>query len=902
MRYLLLLCIMLPLQVSAAKNLDVGLLDNQLPYSNFNIWGHPDGAQFELLDALSAHGNILTFSPQPANNMAQLIQMLLSHKIAIALAPPMSIPPTGILISKPLLQQQWALITRNKHIPLLPNHPVSLDQQRILLLRNNPIRSALVSAWPEVEIQEEETLSNALKLLNAGAADGIVSDASLADMLIHNLYPGVLSSSILPDISSSLVLWLAPGEHAALQSVNQSIDKLPPGMATSIINRWLLSSMLDGMRPVVNPDSEIFDTLVVISSILSLFLIAFLLSEIIRRRRAERGLLDALTYWQTLLNSVPAPLLVCNPRGKITHCNQALLKSLQLTEKQVIGTTLEQLMALNPIIPPIRHQERIAAIISNMQPQFSDRTIVIQGQEREIVQWLTSYSDSRMTPQGLLIGWYDISERKRLERELAITSQQATNANREKSDFLARMSHEIRSPMNAILGILELEAQKTEQPGSVLNIAYAASRHLLQIVGDVLDISKIEAGEMQLQPQNCALYPLLTQVIETYSASAAQKGLRLDCDIESVWQHYYLLDSAKLAQILGNLLSNAIKYTDRGFVRLEVTHSPADYGRNSLTFRVEDSGQGIATDMQEKILQPYVQLNPNAPSSTGLGLAICTQFLKLMGSSLQIQSVEGQGSHFSFTLQLEDVPEKTVLPSSSLQDSRNQPLQLLIVDDQIANLLVMKLQLETLGHQVTTCEDCRQAEQLLMRQAFDLVLTDCQMPVISGYQLTRAQREREEGKASYQVIIGCTANAFSDEQRRCLEAGMDAVLIKPLTLQDLRQMLLEQQDVRLDMAEINAMAASQPQVLESVLDELQRSSESDRQRLLECNIAQSEVFGAVLHRQKGSFALAGFQSGVTICLKMEKALQEQDESAFQMLRLQLNAIILRFIALLEQQR
>lgn len=901
-RFLLLIFLfpLLPVIALAADDTRVGLLGNQLPYSDFNLWQRPDGAFPELLETLKSQGD-LTFSLQRARDVEQLAQMLREHKIAMALPPPLSTPPPGVLVSHPLFQQQWVLITRNNHLPLRHNAVPDLNQQRILLPPNSTVRASLLSSWPEVMIEEGKTLREALKQLNTGAADGIVCDAALADMLIHNLYPGQLSSHLLSNIKNNQVLWIAPGEEGLLQRVNQTIDSLPPGMAASVVTRWLLSAALDDVYPDSDTDSGILDSLVVISGIVSLFLIAFLLSEILRRRRAERGLLDALTYWQTLLNSVPAPLLVCNPLGEITHCNQAFLNSLQLESEQVIGMSLEKLMQRNPITPPVGHQEWITTI-STMKPQFTDRTIVIQGSQREIAQWMAVYSDSRQVPQGVLLGWYDISERKRLERELATTSQQAISASQEKSQFLARMSHEIRSPMNAILGVLELEMNKVGAEESALHIAYGASRQLLQIVGDVLDISKIEAGEMQLHAQHCALYPMLEQIIDTYTTLAHQKHLRLDSDVESVWQQNYRVDGTKLAQILNNLLSNAIKYTEQGFVSLQVHREPGENGKDNLTFRVADSGIGIAADKQAKILQPWVQLDPTAPASTGLGLTICNQLLKLMGSSLAIQSTEGQGACFSFSLTLENIPEETMAEPVSSGEQPGRALQLLVVDDQHANLLVMKLQLETLGHQVTLCNDSRQANQLLAEQSFDLVLTDCQMPLMTGYQLASTQREREKGTNRYQVIIGCTANAFNDEQRRCLEAGMDGVLIKPVALEDLRHLIAEQEKIQLCMTEINALAAEQTPVRIAILDELLLSSENDRRQLMALSVEETAQYGAALHSQKGSFALAGFQTGVDLCVQMEKALQVRDTSALNLYQLYLNALSLRFIALLKQQR
>ncbi|KLR24046.1 histidine kinase [Enterobacter hormaechei subsp. hoffmannii] len=743
-------------------------------------------------------------------------------------------------------------------------------------------------------------MNEALKLLNSGAADGIVCDAALADILVHNLYPGLLLSRDLPAISSNQVFWVLPGQEKLLKQINESIDALPPGVASSIITRWLLNSALNEIHSSGEQRNPYIDSFVTIGGSILLLLVAFLLSQILRRQRAERGLLDALSYWQTLLNSIPTPLLVCNPVGKITHCNQKLLASLQVEAHQVIGTTLSSLMAQYPVHPPLEHPEWVSAVTTDI-PRFTDRTLRIHERTFEIIHWLTAYRDSRGIPQGLLVGWYDISERKRLERELEKSSLMAMNASKEKSEFLARMSHEIRSPMNAILGILELEQQKQELPAdSALNVAYAASRQLLQIVGGVLDLSKIEAGQIKLQIQPRALYPLLKQVVETYATLARKKGLQLESALESVAGNHYQLDGTKLSQIVSNLLSNAIKYTEQGRINISVDREAVSEDTDRLIFSVQDTGPGIAADMQERILQPYIQLDPDSPDSSGLGLAICTQFLKLMGSTLQIDSEPDTGSRFTFALCLKKAAASASEEENTELNLPRKSLDILVVDDNTPNLVVMTLQLETLGHRVTTCDDGKYALQQLQEKTFDILLTDCQMPLMDGYQLARHQRQREAAEGGYLVIIGCTANAFSDEQQRCLEAGMDAVLIKPLTLQDLRQVLSEQQ-MSLDMEELKAMAAGNPDVMAILVNELISSSENDRLQMLNLSQEETEQVSAIVHRQKGSFAIAGFLPGIALCEKMEKLKAVNDEPGdVSLLRIQFNTLVLRFHFLLNE--
>ncbi|PKH18417.1 histidine kinase [Enterobacterales bacterium CwR94] len=884
---------------SSAESINVGLIDDRPPYVEFNFLKHPTGALPELLGLLPASGQP-SLALQPASDLAHLEQMLMNGQVMMALAPPLAPRPAGVLISKPLFHQQWALISRINHVPLSARS-VNLDQQRILILPNSPVEPRLKQLWPNVVIENSHSLKTALKMLNNGAADGLVCDADLADMLSHNLYPGLLISQNLPTIKAEQVFWLPPGQQLLLNQINQRIDALSPGAASAIITRWRLNAALDNLQPGSEPRSEYFELFIVVSSVTSLFLIAFLMSEILRRRKAERGLLDALAYWQNLINSVPTPLLVCNPAGTITHCNQSLLSLLKLSSARIVGKSLNSFWQNNPMAPTLEHQEWLN-VISTQEPQFSDRTITVHNENIEVMLWLGVYSDSRNIPQGLLVGWFDISERKRLERELAISSQQAIDANSAKSEFLARMSHEIRSPMNAILGLLELEHQKKNSASSPLNIAYAASRQLLDVVGGVLDLSKIEAGEIRLQPKNTALHPLITQIVHTYTSAAERKGLRLTSDIEAISNYHYLVDGPKLGQILNNLINNSIKYTERGWVCLRVIRNSSHNGIDNLTFEVQDSGMGIAQEMQEKILQPYIQVNPDSRDSSGLGLAICLQFLKMMDSRLSIQSTPGRGSTFSFTLSLAELKEAPIGQVICVEETPTHPLQLLVVDDQPANLVVMSLQLESLGHHVTTCGGGKRAEQLLKQQRFDVVFTDCQMPIMSGYQLAKRQRQREAKSGGYQVIVGCTANAFNNEEKRCLESGMDGVLIKPLALNDLRQLLHTHQQIRLDMREIKALAVNQPHIITSIIQELLSSSAQERQRLLNIPTDNAEQFAAILHRQKGSFALAGFQAGIDLCQTIENGVQDGNTSSLPLLRLQLNALILRFIVLLSNYK
>lgn len=890
-------------QAHAIDEIDVCVIDDNAPYSNFDIWSRAGGVLPNLLNLLSIPEHVY-FKPIPVNNMEKMVAMLRERKVKVIFPPLFSVPPEDILVSDSFGTRTWKLVVRNNNsnLSLYNDKNINLNGKKLYVLRNNPVVHVIKSYWPDVSLKEGVSIDESLKMLKAGSIDGIVIDSVLAEMLTNNLFPDQLISFDLPKIYVNLTLWLAPDQKDLLLAINKRISELSEKEISSNITRSLFNSILLYRSNSNISENTFINAWVIVCSLILLFLAAFLPSEIFRRRRAECNLLDSFTYWQTLLDSVPTPLFVCSLTGKITHCNQKLLSVLSLNIDQVVGSTFKQLTEHVVIEPPVKHLDWIDTI-DTLGSKFSDRRIRILSTDAvfDINLWMAVFKDSKSIPQGILFGWFDISERKRLENELFVTTKQAICASKEKSDFLARMSHEIRSPMNAVIGILELELQKQSNPDSVLNIAYSASHQLLNVIGDVLDLSKIEAGEMQLQYRNCDITAFLQQLIKTYSVLAAKKGLILESNIQSVYKQHYYLDDAKLAQILSNLLSNAIKYTDQGSVKIEVLRESNDCLYDELTFRIKDTGSGIAPYMQEKILNPYVQVDPHSPASTGLGLTICTRLLKLMNSSLQISSVPDKGSCFSFLIHQEIINEKMNIAVERNPENETS-FHLLVVDDQSANLVVMRLQLEKLGHHVMTCSDAKQAENMLMQQRFDIVFTDCQMPIMTGYEFTRRQRLSEQHTGNYQVIIGCTANAFSNERAKCFEAGMDDVLIKPITLDDLEKALSKQRNLVLNMKEIFALTTNQPKLINSIIYELQRSSEEELEQLLNLADNNIESYKSIIHRQKGSFALAGFVSGVEYCESIEQEIEINESSQIPLQRLRLNRLILRFIYLLKQQR
>ncbi len=502
--------------------------------------------------------------------------------------------------------------------------------------------------------------------------------------------------------------------------------------------------------------------------------------------------------------------LICRylPDGTLTFVNGAYCRYFKKTREELVGRTFL------PFIPPedLALMEQQMASLNRQHPVTSfDHRVVLDGGETRWHQWTDRaiFDGSGRIIEYAGVG-RDITAQVLSGQALEQARTAAEAASRAKSQFLANMSHEIRTPMNAILGMsrLALEEMDHDRRQHLLAIVLRSAESLLGLLNDILDLSRIEAGRVQLNPVPFALGPLLDDVVATLAAPAADKGIALDVELAPDLPAWMVGDELRVRQVLVNLLNNAIKFTPAGSVRLHAHRREAD-GRPLLQLTVTDTGPGIPAEQLDRIFERFEQADNSLTRShggTGLGLAICRQLVALMGGKIWVESRLGAGSSFHCTLPLQ--PAEAPARVAAAQAVRAvSALHILLVDDSEVNREVATMTLEG-AHRVTGAGTGLEALALLAQADFDVVLMDVQMPEMDGLAATVAIRAAERGETlpaavpvelaralatrlggGHVPIVAMTAHAMDEDRDRCLAAGMDSYLSKPFRHDQLARVL-----------------------------------------------------------------------------------------------------------------
>ena len=578
------------------------------------------------------------------------------------------------------------------------------------------------------------------------------------------------------------------------------------------------------------------------------------------RAKLDQRLRDQHFYTRSLIESNVDALMTIDPRGIVTDVNKQAEALTGCTRDELIGAPFK-----NCFTDPQRAEAGIKRVLDEGKVTNYELTArALDGKLTVVSYNATTYHDRNRSLQGVFVAARDITERKRYEETLRDATHRAEQANRAKSEFLANMSHEIRTPMNAVIGLAFLlgKTPLDDEQSDLLAKLKLGSKSLLLVLNNVLDLSKIEAGELIVERRAFDLHGLLAELPEMLAVQAQAKGISFEIDEATDLPAALEGDATRLNQVLTNLLSNAIKFTEQGGVSLRVSQVAATPSHATLRFAVRDTGIGIAAEVQEQLFAPFAQADASITrrfGGTGLGLSIVKRLVKLMGGEVHVDSAPGVGSEFSVTLQFAlasleelDLPEagptepgKHVLPG----------VRVLLVDDSDINLEVTRRILEAEGARVRVASNGQQAVDLLKAEpdAIDIVLMDVQMPVLDGYDATR--RIRGELGLQDLPIIALTAGALSSERQRSAAAGMDDYIVKPFDAQQLMRSVLRHvqppgglQAYQSTVAHDEHDKAAQPHAAWPEIEGI--DSEDARERLNN----DFELFRSMLKRLLGEFA------------------------------------------------
>ncbi|MGD0953262.1 MAG: PAS domain S-box protein [Methanotrichaceae archaeon] len=541
--------------------------------------------------------------------------------------------------------------------------------------------------------------------------------------------------------------------------------------------------------------------------------------DITDQKRSEEAFRETRDYLENLLDHANAPIIVWNTSLNITRFNRAFERLTGLEAQDVLGKSLEVLF------PERTREDSLAYIRCTQSGERWDAVeIPIQRTDGSVrtVLWNSAniYDKDRTAIVATMAQGQDITERKQMEMELLkardeleLKVQERTAELKEaleaaeesvkaKAAFLANMSHELRTPMNAVIGFssLLLDDNLTKDQREYIEGIRKGGEALLAIINDILDFSRAEKDKIELEHQPFSLKHLIDESLDMVATQAGKKGLNLSQTINYGTPDTIIGDHGRLRQILVNLLTNSVKFTDKGDVSVSVSSKAVEGYRHQIIFKIKDTGIGIPQDKMNEIFKPFVQVERTLSrkrDGVGLGLAITKNLVELMGGTIRAESIPGQGATFHFTIQAETIPGKQLdfgrrdsgIASESFPGLK--PMRILVAEDNPSNQRVLVEMLKRLGYRADAVADGREVVQALERQDYDLVLMDIKMPEMDGITATQVIRKLriENGPK----IVAITAFALEGDREKCLEAGMDDYIAKPVQIRELAEVLKKNQ-------------------------------------------------------------------------------------------------------------
>lgn len=864
----------------------IGFAPNAAPLSFTGEDGRPSGLAGEYLQRLMQAGANLKV--QNSHDWYEVREKARRGELQAVMGIPVDSRYLGPdwVFSQPFISVPNVIVVRSDGESLLGL--ADLQGQRVLLSDPERVRGYVQQQAPQARIIAARSAEQALQRLLEGEADAYVGNLAVVDHLLRSRFPGRMQVAAPAGFNDQLAL-AVDRRHAALATTfDRLLLQMTPRKREALRSAWLAVEYRNG----VDWSNLLRWGVPVLMVLLTALLVHGvghwrLRREVAGRRQLEQRLAE-------VTDNLPAVVYQARRDADGTLSFPFIAGDLPA----LFGITRQQAeQDARVLLERVEQEDRARILHSIEQAAHQFAPLILEFRLRsdgEGVRWVRSQAHPYAAEEGAVIWsgyWVDVSEARMQADALAAAKADAEQAAEAKSRFLATMSHEIRTPMSGVLGMLEVLAHSPldSEQQRILGVIEDSAQMLRQILDDILDYSRLEAGALRLEPVPQPLRPLLESVCRLMSAQASARGLELHVQIDPQLAAAHEVDGVRLRQIVFNLLSNAIKFTARGEVRLqlEVLGPTADDGSQPLCLSVTDTGIGIAPEQLQHLFAPFTQAGAYIQrdhGGTGLGLSICQRLVQMMGGELELHSTLGEGTRAEVRLALVEAgrgdvealvaeQEQAALLPPALREAR-----VLVIEDHPTNQAMMAWRLQQLGVPHVLLGDGQQALDRLSSEAFDLVITDCRMPVLDGFGFTRLLREREGRTGQPRLtVLALTASVLDDDARRCREAGMDEVLAKPLSLATLRTALLRWlpqaqgqsfdapvQETVADDAEVLPDLATLQQrygsraVAEQLRDSLLQASESDLAAVQRAVRAGDRATAALhLHRQAGGLGAIG---------------------------------------------
>ena len=863
------------------------------PLTFFDTDGNFRGITADLLELIRLRTG-MRFEITRVRGVSTMIEQLETGKSdMIGAIAPSAERETQLNFSRPYLENSYVMLTRKED-----QAPASLEAmggKRLALTQGSPMTPFLREHFPDIQLVETSDTFKSAELLVQGHVEGAVNTLVVANYFLSSpMFQDKIQTSFSIGTTPATFALATPRAATELSSIlDKALLSIAPEELGVINSRWRgYTAASDGYWRNYH---DLIAQIILGTGLLLLISLAwnaYMRRQIKHRKMAERALNDQFEFMRALVNETPHPIYVRDRKGLLQTCNDSYLQVFDVKREDVIGKSAMQISTALEAESTQYHAD-YQRVVAQGNPLILDRPLHIRGKKYTIYHWILPYRDSTGEVQGIIGGWIDISERRQLFDELRTAKERADEANRAKSTFLATMSHEIRTPMNAVIGMLELTLKRADQghlDRPAIEVAYNSAKDLLELIGDILDIARIESGRLSLAPERVNLKEVIESVVRVFDGLARQKTLSLlleykaDSDDNDV-----LIDPLRFKQVLSNLVSNAIKFTERGQVKIRVEVFATEMPQQvEMKLVVEDTGIGISRDDQLRLFEPFSQADNSghlARSGAGLGLVICRSLCSMMGGQLSLSSVPMVGTQVHVSLKMPRLqPLQAVDDLKPATPASAQVLNVLVVDDHPANRLLMCQQLVYLGHQFTAAQHGAAGFQAWRQEHFDLVIADCNMPIMNGYELTRSIREYEQREQRRPcIVLGFTANAQPEEKQRCAEAGMDDCLFKPISLTALERQLAQirpqASGTQLDLGSLDALTGGDPQLSRRLLEELLSSSGHDRQVLmgLLARRAPAQEIIEQAHKIKGAARIVQASDLAGQCEALEQACAREEE-------------------------